>query len=409
MYHIDHVENAGESWVIRGWFYDPELKVRKCYHDSSNKRVRLEGYGLESPDLEEIHGRKASHCRFEFTVLGERPDGYIALTHSKGRATIIPLSKLDAFEKRIRVLTHHFVNRRYFGRFEVIGDRKVKKVILGKGTSRDFRAVSISRRKFYLKPDTQVFLVHCNIKKGWEIDQLNVFFVFEDGSVEAVENVGNTARETTDTYLMVMDFFSWINEHQDELKVVEIGSRARSGNNSRSRIDSRHSYVGTDLMEGENVDVVADVHQLSSHLEQGSVDALFGLSVVEHVAMPWKMAIELNRVLKIGGRAMFMTHHTWPLHDYPFDFWRYSEESWYAIFNQHTGFRVVDAALGEEGRVLPELQTFDTLFGLDSIGYLSSSVLVEKIGETELSWDVPVEDVYKGSYPSGPNVGLRDK
>ena len=104
---------------------------------------------------------------------------------------------------------------------------------------------------------------------------------------------------------------------------------------------------------------------------------------------------------------MFMTHHTWPLHDYPFDFWRYSEESWHAIFNKHTGFRVVDAALGEEGRVLPELQTFDTLFGLDSIGFLSSSVLVEKIGETELSWDVPTEDVYKGSYPSGTKVGLR--
>ena len=409
MYHIDHVENAGDGWIVHGWCFDPGLKVRRCYFDSAKNRTRLEGYGLPSPDLEEIHGKKASHCRFEFRVPGEQPNGYIALTHGKGRATIIPVTKLDAFKPRIRVLTHHFVNRRYFGRFEVVGTGKVKKVILGKGTSRDFRSVSISRRKFYLKPDSQVFLLHCNIKKGWDIDQLNVFFVFDDGTIEAVENVGHTARETTSTYLMVRDFFSWINDHAETLKVVEIGSRARSGNNSRSRIDERHSYVGTDLMDGENVDLVADAHRLSEHIDHGTVDAVFGLSVIEHVAMPWKMAIELNRILKVGGRAMFMTHHTWPLHDYPFDFWRFSEQSWNAIFNARTGFRVVEATLGEEGRVLPELQTFDTLFGLDSIGFLSSTVVVEKIGETDLSWDVPVEDVYEGHYPAGPDVGLREK
>lgn len=409
MYHIDTLENAGESWVIRGWCYDPTLKVRKCYYDSSNKRVRLEGFGLESPDLEDIYGKKASRCRFEFRIPGTHPNGYIALTHGKGQATIIPLAKLDVFSNRVRVFTHHFVNRMYFGRFEILGPGKVKKVILGKGTSRDFRSVSVSRRKFYHEPDSQIILFHCNIKKSWDIDGLNLFFVFDDGSIEALEDVGYTARQTTSTYLMVRDFFSWINEHSDTLNVVEIGSRARSGNNSRSRIDERHHYVGTDLMDGENVDVVADVHQLSSHIEPNSVDALFGLSVVEHVAMPWKMAIELNRVLKVGGRAMFMTHQTWPLHDYPFDFWRFSEQSWNTIFNHHTGFRVVEATMGEESRVLPELQTFDTRFGMDSIGFLSSCVVVEKTGDTELQWDVPVEAVYQGHYPSGTKVGLRDK
>ena len=104
---------------------------------------------------------------------------------------------------------------------------------------------------------------------------------------------------------------------------------------------------------------------------------------------------------------MFLTHQSWPLHDYPFDFWRFSEESWYAIFNQHSGFKVIDAAVGEEGRILSEIQTADTLFGSDSIAYLASSVLVEKIGDTDLSWDVPVDAVYQGKYPSGDKVGLK--
>ena len=49
-------------------------------------------------------------------------------------------------------------------------------------------------------------------------------------------------------------------------------------------------------MVGENVDVVADAHELSKHIEHGTVDAVFGLSVIEHIAMTWKMAIELNRI-----------------------------------------------------------------------------------------------------------------
>ena len=59
--------------------------------------------------------------------------------------------------------------------------------------------------------------------------------------------------------------------------------------------------------------------------------------------------------------------------------------------------------------MLPELQTFDTRFGMDSVGFLSSCVVVEKTGDTELQWDVPVEAVYQGHYPSGTKVGLRDK
>jgi hypothetical protein len=288
-----------------------------------------------------------------------------------------------------------------------MGGGKIKKLILSMGTSKDFRAVSLSRRRFYFEPDSNIFLLHTNIKQGWELDGLNIFFVFDDKTIEAVEDVGYTARQSIPAYLMVRDFFSWLNNEEESMTIVEIGSRARSGNNSRGRISEHHHYTGTDLMAGENVDVVADAHALSEHIKHSSVDAVFGISVFEHLAMPWKVAIELNRILRVGGRAMFLTHQSWPLHDYPFDFWRFSEESWHAIFNQHSGFKVIDAAVGEEGRILSEIQTADTLFGSDSIAYLASSVLVEKIGDTDLSWDVPLDAVYQGKYPSGDKVGLK--
>ncbi|MCB1120636.1 MAG: methyltransferase domain-containing protein [Verrucomicrobiae bacterium] len=395
MYHIDSSEITPETRLIQGWFFDHAKRVKKCYFDDGRKRIRLEGHGLPSPDLEDTFGNLANHCRFAFR-LPKDAQGYIELRHKIGRATVIPV---NASGNRIQVKTHHFVNRRYFGRFEVAESSRIKKVVISMAGRRSLKAVTLRRGDFYFEPKTRIFLLHVNVKQGWQIDFLNLFFFFDDGTIEAVENIGQRARETTGAYLLVMDFFHWLNNSSSPLTVVEIGSRARSGNNSRGRVAAHHRFVGVDIKAGENVDLIADAHQLSDAIQAQSVDVVFGLSVFEHLAMPWKVALELNRILKVGGRAMFMTHQAWPLHDAPFDFWRYSRESWHAIFNRSTGFKVLRAEVGEDGRILSEIQTADTLFASDSICYLASSVLVEKISDTQLSWDVPVEEVYQGNYP----------
>src|SRR5215469_14253331 len=37
------------------------------------------------------------------------------------------------------------------------------------------------------------------------------------------------------------------------------------------------------------------------------------------------------------------SHWAYPVHDEPWDFWRYSKETWKGLFNSHTGFEVVNA------------------------------------------------------------------
>ncbi|OFX24554.1 MAG: hypothetical protein A2V77_06795 [Anaeromyxobacter sp. RBG_16_69_14] len=182
--------------------------------------------------------------------------------------------------------------------------------------------------------------------------------------------------------------------------ILEIGSRARSGN-TQNGVFARHvKYVGMDIVAGENVNIVGDAHELSALVAPASFDAVFSISVFEHLAMPWKVALECNKVLRPGGLFFAATHQSWPLHDAPWDFWRFSSSAWPALFNAHTGFRVVEAVMGLPATIAPATFLGGATIGLETQpAYLGSAVIVEKVSETALAWPVPLTMVSSGLYP----------
>ena len=161
------------------------------------------------------------------------------------------------------------------------------------------------------------------------------------------------------------------------------------------------AYVGLDILPGPNVDIVGDAHQLSAMFPARSFAAVFSTSVFEHLAMPWKVAIELNRVLDVGGLVFTSTHQTWPLHDAPWDFWRFSQYAWKCLFNSATGFEIVSAVVGEPARVHPCRTSALTRSMPESLAYLGSSCIARKIADTALRWDVALELVADAQYPAG--------
>lgn len=186
-------------------------------------------------------------------------------------------------------------------------------------------------------------------------------------------------------------------------RFLELGSRARSGLVNTAVVPSGWTYVGMDIHEGPNVDVVGDAHELSSIFPDQRFDAVMSLSVVEHLLMPWKIAIELNQVMNVGGVGLFTTHQAWPLHDAPWDFWRFSRESWTALFNRATGFEILGAEVAEPGFIVAQRCHAATNFGR-SPAYLSSVVLFRKTAETQLRWDVSLSDILATEYPAGETV-----
>lgn len=410
MNQIDEITKRERDWYVRGWLYDSGKVVARCRYEENGDRLTLPGYGKPSPDLIDSFGEPAAHSRFEFSIPVTKPVGLLVFEFECGASTVIPLSNhLDAVEP-IVVNTHQIENGRYYGEFELPEPIKVRKVVLSPGSPDGVDAITIAARDFKPIPYrkfgsenldfiTNRVNIDSPMDPTWSVDRLNVYFYMEDGSIRTLTDIGNRSRENMDSYLIPQKFFQWIVDHPEPLSVLELGSRARSGVSRRKRIPARHRYLGLDLLPGENVDIVGDAHRLSELVEPHSVDAVFGISVFEHLAMPWKVALELNRVLRRGGRALFFTHQAWPLHDSPFDFWRFSKDTWMAIFNKSTGFKIVEAAIGDKGRLHPEIQVDANQFLSDTYCYLVSTVLIEKIGETQLTWDVPLEEVYEGFYP----------
>jgi len=60
-------------------------------------------------------------------------------------------------------------------------------------------------------------------------------------------------------------------------------------------------------------------------VENGRYDVVLCTQVLEHVAEPWEVFLELNRVLKPRGRLLLTAPLCWDEHEKPYDFYRYTQ------------------------------------------------------------------------------------
>jgi hypothetical protein len=193
--------------------------------------------------------------------------------------------------------------------------------------------------------------------------------------------------------------------NQQELDVLEIGSR-RVGMLSkpmRDHFPRARRYVGMDIHGGPDVDLVGDVHELSKILGCAQFDAVFSIAVMEHIAMPWIAAVEMNRVLKLGGLALHRAPQTWPVHAQPNDFWRFTDEGLKVLFGPLHGFEVIEGGMGFEMTIYPKAKTssvFD-LLPFDS-GFGDAHVLSRKIAEIGRLEQTSLKAL-SDRYPAHPN------
>ena len=188
----------------------------------------------------------------------------------------------------------------------------------------------------------------------------------------------------------------------DNPRILEIGSRNVKGTVRRSLFTGNCEYTGFDIIAGENVDVVGDVHRLSSILKPEYYDAVFSVSVFEHLAMPWKAVLEINRVMKPGGLLYISTHPTFPPHELPWDFWRFSPEAFKVLLNPHCGFEITECVEGNPARIISLAKDPATLKMFLSRVNQSIAVTATKKGEVDgrLNWGVGTEELLETMYPT---------
>jgi hypothetical protein len=128
-------------------------------------------------------------------------------------------------------------------------------------------------------------------------------------------------------------------------RVLEIGSRNVTGSPLRQRF-TEAEYVGFDFYAGENVDVVGDVHKLSGYFTgREQFDLIFSSAVFEHLHMPWVAALEIQKMLKVGGFVFVETHFSFAAHERPWHFFQFSDMGLRALFNDSLGFELIDSGM----------------------------------------------------------------
>lgn len=109
--------------------------------------------------------------------------------------------------------------------------------------------------------------------------------------------------------------------------LVEIGARAAEG--QEHLVDLRaifHAgqHIGCDIQDGKGVDRIEDVHHLS--FADDSVGTVISLETLEHVADPIRAVQEMHRVLAPGGVLAISSLMFFPIHEHPWDYWRFTPE-----------------------------------------------------------------------------------
>ncbi|MCL2484958.1 MAG: class I SAM-dependent methyltransferase [Endomicrobia bacterium] len=173
-------------------------------------------------------------------------------------------------------------------------------------------------------------------------------------------------------------------------RILEIGSREVTGPSFAREGFDKATYIGFDFYPGNNVDIVGDAHKLSSYFnEKEKFDIIFSSACFEHFAMPWIVAEEISKLLKVGGFVFIETHFSFSSHERPWNFFQYSDLGLKVLFSEAMGFECVDAGMSN-----PIVGRFSSLSdkylrGKPVIGlYCHSEYLGKKVKEVnDFNWE----------------------
>ena len=164
-------------------------------------------------------------------------------------------------------------------------------------------------------------------------------------------------------------------------RVLELGTKRSIPTRSTRHDDwipHAAAYLGTDIEAGPDVDIVADVHRLTQMTGEEQFDVIISCSTFEHLKYPHLAAHELMKALKIGGVIFIQTHQTYPIHAYPYDYFRFSREALAGLFGTQMGFRVI--ATDYEFPLQINTRREPALHNLDA--FLNTRLFGEKIAPT---------------------------
>ena len=126
------------------------------------------------------------------------------------------------------------------------------------------------------------------------------------------------------------------------MKVLEVGSKLDNQQSQgkhemlmtlfqKTYKDQKYEYIGTDIEEGDNVDIAVDLTEPDSAdkiIEKfGQFDFVNFSNVLEHTPTPWLMVEQVSKLVKQEGMMFISSPWVHRYHRYPDDYYRYSHRA----------------------------------------------------------------------------------
>lgn len=124
--------------------------------------------------------------------------------------------------------------------------------------------------------------------------------------------------------------FLKMREHES-LLICDLGSQDVNGSYRPLFACPQWRYLGIDMAEGANVDIVLRTPYDWKEIASGSVDVLVSGQAFEHIEFFWITIFEIERVLKPGGLCCIVAPSSGPEHRYPVDCWRFYPDGMRAL------------------------------------------------------------------------------
>ena len=118
--------------------------------------------------------------------------------------------------------------------------------------------------------------------------------------------------------------------------ILEIGSKDYGNTQDFRALFRDVEYLGTDMQSGKGVDMVLDFTEdfelIDEKLEGKRFGTIICMSVLEHCSDPFKMARNIQSLMKDGGVLLVSVPFVWEVHGFPDDYWRFTPNGVRALF-----------------------------------------------------------------------------
>ena len=126
--------------------------------------------------------------------------------------------------------------------------------------------------------------------------------------------------------------------------------------------------------EDAEVQIVSDLEKIDEATDL-KFDGIFCTATLEHVKRPWVAFQAMFNLLKKGGLLFIDTHHTFPIHGYPHDYFRFSTEA-LKFMAEDSGFKTLLTEYQFPSKIVPPPEV--TRWNVAAESYLNTNICAHR-------------------------------